>query len=243
MVTSTEGSHIIQGVFFPYNLGYAGGHLYMNDWNNMTNPTLTGILDVIKIAENLKKETRHSWLSDGRHESVAEHTWRMSLMVMLLAPHLNQPVDVLKALQLSIIHDLGEAKVGDVPTFDVVSDEAKQQKYLAEKQCMEDICGLLPPQQGETLMALWEEYEANETYAAKFVRAIDKLEVHLQHVEAPISTWSDFEYIIWFQSQWMMDHCEFDSVMTQLAEMVRGEACKKLTAAGKDVDSLKKAAA
>jgi putative hydrolase of HD superfamily len=38
------------------------------------------ILEFLHVAENLKKLIRHSWLSDGRRESVAEHTWRMSLM-------------------------------------------------------------------------------------------------------------------------------------------------------------------
>ncbi|MCS4224707.1 HD domain-containing protein [Sphingobacterium sp. BIGb0165] len=47
---------------------------------------LSAIMDVLKLAEKLKFELRHSWLSNGRQESVAEHTWRMSLMAILIEP-------------------------------------------------------------------------------------------------------------------------------------------------------------
>ncbi len=46
------------------------------------------IINAIKLAQNLKMELRHSWLSNGRQESVAEHTWRMSFMAILIAPYI-----------------------------------------------------------------------------------------------------------------------------------------------------------
>ncbi len=46
----------------------------------------------IKLGEKLKYELRHSWLSNGRQESVAEHTWRLSLMAMLIEPYLEENI-------------------------------------------------------------------------------------------------------------------------------------------------------
>jgi putative hydrolase of HD superfamily len=79
--------------------------------------SLSQILQFLHEIEQLKKELRHSRLSDGRQESVAEHTRRMSLMAILLAPHLTKPVDMLHVLKMIIIHDINEAYVGDVPAF------------------------------------------------------------------------------------------------------------------------------
>ena len=62
----------------------------------MSSPKTAGIIDTLKTAENLKTEMRHSWLSDGRQESVAEHSWRLALMVMLLHDRLDQSVDLTK---------------------------------------------------------------------------------------------------------------------------------------------------
>lgn len=73
--------------------------------------TLIQILQLLHEVEQLKKELRHSWLSDGRQESVAEHTWRMSLMAMLLQSHLIQSVDMLKVMKMITIHDINEAYV------------------------------------------------------------------------------------------------------------------------------------
>ncbi len=209
----------------------------------MSSLKTAGIIDTLMTAENLKTEMRHSWLSDGRQESVAEHSWRLALMVMLLHDRLDQSVDLTKCLQLAVLHDLGEAKAGDVPVFDVLTAEDKQAKFDAEEQGMIEICAKLGSEKGPQFMALWEEYEGCETYEAKFVKALDKLEVHLQHVEAPISTWSDIEYIMWFQPKWMMDYCVFDSTLTALAKEVSAAACAKMQAAGYDLDELKKEAA
>ncbi|MDZ4323104.1 MAG: HD domain-containing protein, partial [Alphaproteobacteria bacterium] len=72
----------------------------------------------LNIAEKLKCEMRHSWLSSGRQESVAEHSWRMGLMVMTFFPYLSQKVDLEKCLKMAILHDLAEAEVGDIPVFE-----------------------------------------------------------------------------------------------------------------------------
>jgi len=88
------------------------------------------ILNFLHFAENLKKLTRHSWLSDGRQESVAEHTWRISIMFLLVEPHLGIKVNSLKTLEMIVIHDIIEVIAGDVWAFDALNKETKELKIF-----------------------------------------------------------------------------------------------------------------
>ena len=74
------------------------------------------LLQILAVAEKLKCNTRHCYTSSGRHESVAEHSWRISLMAMLIAPEFPE-ADMDKVIRMCLIHDLGEAFTGDIPTF------------------------------------------------------------------------------------------------------------------------------
>src|SRR5512146_3231557 len=80
----------------------------------MSPSDLTGVLDFLRAAERLKNVTRSAWTSEGRRESVAEHSWRLCLMAMVLRPGFPE-VDFARLLQMCLIHDLGEAIGGDVP--------------------------------------------------------------------------------------------------------------------------------
>src|SRR5215471_17820011 len=96
------------------------------------------ILTVLKLAERLKFELRHSYTSSGRQESVAEHTWRMSLMAVLIEPLLSQKVDTARLLKMIIIHDLVEAEAKDISALDVLRDPSiKIQKMAEEKKAIE----------------------------------------------------------------------------------------------------------
>lgn len=152
------------------------------------NKQLRQILTFLHQSEKLKTELRHSWLSDGRRESVAEHTWRMVLMAILLRPYLEERLDLEKVLTMIVIHDLGEIKAGDIPRMDKPD---KKQRKLNEKKAVEEITKLLPPDLGEKIKNLWLETEERRSPEAKFVNALDKLEVLIQHNEADISTWSE----------------------------------------------------
>lgn len=93
----------------------------------------------LKLVENLKMELRHSWLSNGRRESVADHIFRLSLMVMRYAECLDQPIDIFKSVKMAIVHDLAEAMVGDVPVLEAQTVEAKKRKNDAELQAMQQL--------------------------------------------------------------------------------------------------------
>jgi putative hydrolase of HD superfamily len=104
---------------------------------------ITSILKILEIAERLKFELRHSYTSSGRQESVAEHTWRMSLMAVLIEPLLTQEIDTARLLKMIILHDLVEAEASDVSALDVLRNPAiKLAKVEKEKQAIENLRGL-----------------------------------------------------------------------------------------------------
>ena len=77
------------------------------------------LIEFLGVVEKLKCNTRHSWTSSGRRESVAEHSWRLSLLAMLCADEYPD-LDMNKVVRMCIIHDLGEAITGDVDRKSVV---------------------------------------------------------------------------------------------------------------------------
>ena len=144
--------------------------------------------DFIHVAENLKNNTRHSVTSTGRPESVAEHSWRVSLMALLLEDEIVD-VDFNKIMRMCILHDLGEAITGDIPSFlKTEADSAHEDKMVFR------LMDTLPNPQRDKFVALFEEMLALETKEAKIFKALDKLEAVIQHNEAPISSWLPLEY-------------------------------------------------
>jgi len=186
------------------------------------------ILDFLKLSEGLKRELRHSWLSDGRRESVAEHSWQMALMAILVHPHLDEPVDLGRTLEMIVVHDLVEALVGDVPYFD--TSERKRLKRQREAQAIEEIGERLGPPTGERIKALFLEFEARVTPEARFAGALDNLEVQIQHNLADFSTWTDAEYALIYDK--IERPCAYDPFLTALCKAIQAEAETKLRAGG-----------
>ncbi|MDN3550836.1 HD domain-containing protein [Mucilaginibacter aquaedulcis] len=183
------------------------------------------ILQFLHVAENLKRLTRHSWLSDGRQESVAEHTWRVSIMFLLVEPHLGIKVDSTRIMKMIIIHDIIEALVGDVPAFDTFNEDVKKLKIENETRAIEDIREQLDNTVGDEFFDLWHEFEAKVTNEAKVANALDKLEAQVQHNEADINTWLDIEK----EMLYMMDrHVNFNEFLTQLKDAIVEEGALKL---------------
>lgn len=195
------------------------------------------IIQVLKLAERLKFELRHSFTSSGRQESVAEHTWRMSLMAVLIEPLLTQKVDMARLLKMVIIHDLVEAEAKDVSALDILRDpDIKKQKIENEMAAIENLRAALSETNGQEIYDLWYEFENKETYEAKVANALDKLEVQLQHNEADIKTWEELEYEM---SYMINKHTDFDQTLTVLKNLIESEAEAKMIEAGIDVGSIK----
>lgn len=191
---------------------------------------ITSILKVLALAERLKFELRHSYISSGRQESVAEHTWRMSLMAVLIEPLLSKKINTVRLLKMIIIHDLVEAEARDISALDVLRNpEIKIKKQEDEKRAIENLRSELKEMNGQEIYDLFYEFENKETYESKVANALDKLEVQLQHNHADISTWEEIEYEMCF----MMDqHVQFDETLTELKRQIENAADEKMKSAG-----------
>jgi putative hydrolases of HD superfamily len=194
------------------------------------------ILQFLALSECIKRELRHSWLSDGRRESVAEHTWQMALIAFLGYRHLEQPVDIGRVLKMILVHDLVEAIAGDVPYFE--GGLKKQLKAERESAAIKEIRTRLGGPTGQEVYDLWHEFEVRATYEAKYASALDHLEVQIQHNLASIDTWESVEYDLVYTK--MTDRCAHDAFLTAFCNAVRDQAEGKMVAASIDVASIKR---
>ena len=177
-------------------------------------------LDILHMAERLKDTPRHCTTSKGRTESVAEHSWRISLMAFLLR-HEFPELDMDKVVDMCLIHDLGECFTGDIPTFlKTGADEVR------EEQLLSDWVSSLPEPYSAKLHALYEEMDAQQTQEAKIYKTLDKLEAVLQHNESPLSTWEPHEYDL--NMTYGFDQAAFSPYLTKLREQMQVDTKKKI---------------
>ena len=146
------------------------------------------LIDFLNIIEKLKCNTRHCWTSTGRHESIAEHSWRLAVMGLLVADEF-PGLDIEKVVKMSLIHDFGEAITGDIPSFDKTAADEE-----AEELAIVGLLQKLPPKIGNEFKDLYREMAELKTGEAKLFKALDNLEAILSHNEAPIETWIPREY-------------------------------------------------
>ena len=135
----------------------------------------------------IQRKTR--LFNSDRPENDAEHSWHLAVMTMVLAEHANEPVDTLKVIKMLLIHDVVEIDAGDVFLYDTVLNHTNTE---AERKAAERIFGLLPQEQAEEFIAIWEEFEAVETPEAKFARAMDRMEPLLQNISNNGGTWQEY---------------------------------------------------
>ena len=136
------------------------------------------LLDALSVAERLKDTTRHCYTSKGRHESVAEHSWMMTLMAFFMRDEFPN-ADMDKVIRMCIIHDLGECFTGDIPTF------SKEQVHEdIEENLLFNWIETLPAYYAEEMKALYNEMAERETVEAKIYKAIDSLEALILQVRS-----------------------------------------------------------
>ena len=157
------------------------------------------LIDFLGIAEKMKCNTRHSWTSTNRKESVAEHSWRLSLIALLLEREIEN-VDFQKIIKMCIIHDLGEAIT-----------------ILIEK---------LPEPQKTDMFTLFEEMEKRETIESKIYKALDRLEAVIQHNEAPIDSWLPLEYEL--QQSYGWEEAQVHERLSQLRQTAKQDTIDKI---------------
>lgn len=143
----------------------------------MDNSQLQDRLEFLRRAERLKDTVRSGHTTEGRTESVADHTWRLTLLVITFADLLPN-VDLLRLLKICVLHDLGEAIDGDIPAPSQTNSVSKSAKERAD---FESLLSTLPAHLKSEFLSLWDDYENIESNEAQIAKAFDKIETLIQH--------------------------------------------------------------
>jgi len=181
---------------------------------------ITDYVKLIDTLEALKINTRHSWLSDGRRESVAEHSWRLTAMAYFIKDEFPN-ADINKVILMCLFHDIGEAFTGDIPAFLKTSDDEADEENVVFK-----FLNSLPTPYREELIPLFKEMAELKTLESRIYKALDKMEAVIQHNEADISTWLPLEYEL--QLTYGEKEMEFSEYMKALKKEVNKRSIEKI---------------
>ncbi len=148
---------------------------------------LSGRIEFLLEIDKLKSVLRRSLLVDGsRFENTAEHSWHLAMAVMVLAPHAPEGADVVRAMEILLIHDLVEIDAGDTYIYD---EAGRADKEARERAAADRIFHLLPADQARRVDELWREYEERRTPTARFAYAIDRLQPLLLNAGSDGASW------------------------------------------------------
>lgn len=178
------------------------------------------LIEIMEVTGRLKDMTRHSWTAKGNQESVADHSWHLALFAFFVKDEFPE-ADMDKVIRMCLFHDIGEAFTGDIPSFyKTEADEAEESRQIYAW------VDSLPEAYREEIRALYQEMDRMETLEAKIYKALDKMEVVMQHNEADLSSWIPLEYtenLVYGQEQ-----TAFSPYFQELRKTLREDSQKKL---------------
>ena len=180
---------------------------------------------MLHTAGKLKDTTRHCYTPGGRHESVAEHSWRLALMAFWLRDEFPE-LDMNRVVQMCLIHDLGEAFTGDIPVFDKTAADEER-----EEQLLFSWVDTIPEPLHTDMRQLYREMEERATPEAKLYKALDGLEALISHNESDLATWEPNEYDL--QMTYAEDRMKFSPYMVALREQIKQDSIQKIKNTGK----------
>ena len=143
-------------------------------------------MDFIMEADKMKNIGRQTYISDAsRKENDAEHSWSLAIMCMIMAEYANEKIDVLRTIEMVLVHDLIEIDAGDTYAYDSAANKTKRERELA---AAERIFHILPEDQAEFVRGLWDEFEEGKTAESRFANTLDKVQpLTLNHITNGIS--------------------------------------------------------
>ena len=129
---------------------------------------------------------RTSLIDKSRRENDAEHSWHIATMAMLFEEYAKEPVNVPRAVEMCVVHDLIEIYAGDTFAYDIKANEGKAER---EKEAADKLFSQLPQEQGKMIRSLWEEFDAMETPDAKYAACMDRLQPFMHNSLTDGFTW------------------------------------------------------
>lgn len=152
---------------------------------------LTQQFEFILEIDQEKKIQRQTYLSDGvQKENDAEHAWHVALMAILLSEYADKTIDILKTVTMLLIHDIVEIDAGDTYAYDEagIATQAEREQKAALR-----IFGLLPADQGQRMLQLWQEFETGETEEAKFAKVMDRVQPMMLNAAIDGKAWREHQ--------------------------------------------------
>ena len=125
----------------------------------------------------LKTIKRSGWINKvgvKNPESVADHTYAMSTMVMVFSDILGMKTE--RAMKMAILHDLGESIIGDYEPNEI----SREEKRIKETEAFARILNHLPQHTRTEYADIWKEYVENKTETSQLVHGVDRLEMAFQ---------------------------------------------------------------
>lgn len=136
---------------------------------------MENLLEFFIEVDKLKRTYRFSTRDKSVHDSVADHSWKLALIVISVAEKLNLNVDILHSVKLALCHDIPEYITGEIDSRLIhLGKFSKEEKLKLEKKASEEInkkFGII----GEQISDLWREYEGCKTRKLNMLRHWIKL--------------------------------------------------------------------
>jgi putative hydrolase of HD superfamily len=160
----------------------------------MRQQKITDILTFLERSKSLESAERYGSSLRDKKNTVAEHSWRLALMALVIGTEAKVRIDMNRALTLAVVHDLAEAKTGDIDAYEQILGGKKviTDKAVMEDSAMHEMTDDLPF--GDWIYSIWREYEDQETIEAKFVKALDKIEGFLHIAEVGVEVYIPKEF-------------------------------------------------
>lgn len=178
------------------------------------------LIHFVGLIEKLKCNTRHSWTTSGRKESVAEHSFMLAVMAYLVKDAFPE-TDISKVIVMCLLHDFGEAVTGDIPAFEKTKEDEN-----TEEEAIACLLKELPAKQRKEMELLFCEMKEMNTPEAKLCKGLDRMEAVLQHNEASIETWLPLEYEL--QLNYGEKEVSFSPYLTALKAQLNEDTRKKI---------------
>ncbi|MCR4328111.1 MAG: HD domain-containing protein [Patescibacteria group bacterium] len=160
----------------------------------MRQKKINDILLFLKRSRALESAKRYGSSMRAHNNTVAEHSWRLGLMALIIGTESRVRIDMNRTLALALLHDLAEAKTGDIDAYEQILAGKKliEEKAVMEEKAMHQMTDDLPF--GDWIYALWHEYEDQITIESKFVKALDKIEGFLHIAEVGVEAYIPKEF-------------------------------------------------
>ena len=158
---------------------------FMESGNNRLDQQLLFTAEIDKMTDVLRQTLL---INKSRRENDAEHSWHIAVMAMLFSEYTIEPVDVGRAVQMCVVHDIVEIEAGDTFAYDAQGNIGKAAR---EKEAADKLFERLPADQGKMIRGLWEEFDAMETADAKYAACMDRLQPFLHNTLTDGHTWGN----------------------------------------------------